>query len=102
MNFISKKANAPSAAGPSPASGESNVGQALSLRRPLRPPGATMRKLLFLSCCIAWVSVPARTTIHTQTVRPAAVAGSFYPADPKELAQMVDGFVAKATPPPVP
>ena len=32
-------------------------------------------------------------------VRPAAVAGSFYPADPTELAKMVDGFLAKATPP---
>jgi hypothetical protein len=32
-------------------------------------------------------------------VRPAAVAGTFYPADAKELSQMVDGFVAKATPP---
>ena len=34
-------------------------------------------------------------------VRPAAVAGSFYPADPTELAKMVDGFLAKATPPPI-
>jgi hypothetical protein len=34
-------------------------------------------------------------------VRPAAVAGSFYPADPTELAKMVDGFLAKATPPPL-
>jgi len=32
-------------------------------------------------------------------VRPAAVAGSFYPADPKELAKMVDDFIARATPP---
>ncbi len=32
-------------------------------------------------------------------VRPAAVAGSFYPADPKELAKMVDDFLAHATPP---
>ena len=34
-------------------------------------------------------------------VRPAAVAGSFYPADPTELAKMVDGFLAKAAPPPI-
>jgi AmmeMemoRadiSam system protein B/AmmeMemoRadiSam system protein A len=34
-------------------------------------------------------------------VRPAAVAGSFYPADPKELAKMVDDFIAHATPPAV-
>ena len=59
-----------------------------------------MRKLVLLFFCIAWVSVQGR--VQPQTVRPAAVAGSFYPADAKELAQMVDGFVAKATPPPVP
>ena len=29
-------------------------------------------------------------------VRPPAVAGTFYPADPKELAAMVDGFLARA------
>jgi len=34
-------------------------------------------------------------------IRQPAVAGSFYPADPKELAEMVDGFLAKAAPPPV-
>ena len=59
-----------------------------------------MRKLLWLFWCIAWVSVEGR--VETPVMRPAAVAGSFYPADAKELAQMVDGFVAKATPPPVP
>ena len=32
-------------------------------------------------------------------IRPMAVAGSFYPADPKELASMIDGFLAKATTP---
>src|SRR5512140_843791 len=32
-------------------------------------------------------------------VRPAAVAGSFYPADPKELASLVDGLLAKAAVP---
>jgi MEMO1 family protein len=58
-----------------------------------------MRKLLLLFWCIAWVSVQGR--VQTSNVRPAAVAGTFYPADAKELAQMVDGFVAKATPPPV-
>ena len=34
-------------------------------------------------------------------VRPPAVAGTFYPADPKELARMVDDFLAKAAPPPL-
>jgi hypothetical protein len=36
-----------------------------------------------------------------QKVRPAAVAGAFYPADPKELSQMIDDMLAKATPPAV-
>src|ERR1039458_75175 len=34
-------------------------------------------------------------------IRQPAVAGSFYPADPKELAGMLDGFLAKAAPPPL-
>ena len=34
-------------------------------------------------------------------VRPPAVAGTFYPADPKELAKTIDGFLAKAAPPPL-
>ena len=34
-------------------------------------------------------------------VRPTAVAGTFYPADPKELGSMLDGFLAHATPAPV-
>src|ERR1035438_8732998 len=33
-------------------------------------------------------------------VRQPAVAGSFYPADPKELGNMLDGFLSKAAPPP--
>lgn len=34
-------------------------------------------------------------------IRQPAVAGSFYPADPKELAGTIDGFLAKAAPPPL-
>ena len=34
-------------------------------------------------------------------VRPPAVAGAFYPSDPAELARVIDGFLAKATAPPV-
>jgi MEMO1 family protein len=37
---------------------------------------------------------------EAQKIRLPAVAGSFYPADPKELAQMVDGFLSRAAPPP--
>ena len=36
-----------------------------------------------------------------QKVRVAAVAGSFYPADPKELSAMIDDMLAHATPAPV-
>ena len=36
-----------------------------------------------------------------EKVREAAVAGAFYPADPKVLSQMIDDMLAKATPPPV-
>ncbi len=36
-----------------------------------------------------------------QKVRPAAVAGAFYPADPTELSRMIDDMLAKATPPAV-
>ena len=36
-----------------------------------------------------------------QKVRQAAVAGSFYPADPKVLSSMIDGFLAKVTVPPI-
>lgn len=35
-------------------------------------------------------------------VRPPAVAGTFYPADPEELEQMVRAFLADAVPPPRP
>src|ERR1039458_1121049 len=36
-----------------------------------------------------------------QKVRQAGVAGSFYPADPKELTSMIDNLLAHATPPPI-
>lgn len=31
-------------------------------------------------------------------IRPPAVAGSFYPADPQELVRIIDGFLARAAP----
>jgi AmmeMemoRadiSam system protein B/AmmeMemoRadiSam system protein A len=36
-----------------------------------------------------------------QKVRPAGVAGSFYPADPKELTDLIDNMLAKVSQPPV-
>jgi hypothetical protein len=42
-----------------------------------------------------------RAAADTQKVRQAGVAGSFYPADPKELTAMIDEMLAQATPPPI-
>jgi hypothetical protein len=38
------------------------------------------------------------TTTNLRLIRSPAVAGMFYPADPDELAHMIDGFLARATP----
>ena len=43
----------------------------------------------------------ANGAADTQKVRPAGVAGSFYPADPKELTGMIDGMLAKVAEPPI-
>ncbi len=52
--------------------------------------------------CFGWMLAAASLwAADTGKVRPLAVAGSFYPADPKELAAMVDGLLAKAAPPQV-
>jgi len=59
----------------------------------------------FMTQCIAlMVTVPilhvrAAEGAGEPKVRPAAVAGAFYPADPQELSKMIDGLLAKATPP---
>ena len=61
----------------------------------------------FVSQCIALaVTVPilhvrAAEGASAPKVRPAAVAGSFYPADPQELSKMIDNLLAKTAPPPV-
>jgi MEMO1 family protein len=62
----------------------------------------------FVTQCITLaVTVPivhvraATETAVEQKVRPAAVAGAFYPADPQELSKMIDGMLAKAAPAPV-
>jgi len=62
---------------------------------------------LMTQCIALLVSAPilhvraAQDTTGQQKIRPAAVAGAFYPADPKELTQMIDDLLAEATPPPV-
>lgn len=59
--------------------------------------------VIALALVAAFVLLRPRSASSAEStkVRPAAVAGSFYPADPTELARMVDGFLAKATPPPL-
>lgn len=58
----------------------------------------------FMTQCIAFmVTVPilhvrAAAGADQPKVRPAAVAGAFYPGDPKELEQMMDDMLARATP----
>ena len=62
---------------------------------------ARVRAVLQVSAVMMLVcfSCAGGTGAGSEQVRRAAVAGSFYPADPKELVTMVDGFLAKATPP---
>jgi AmmeMemoRadiSam system protein B/AmmeMemoRadiSam system protein A len=61
----------------------------------------------FMTQCIALaVTVPilhvrAAEGAGEQKVRPAAVAGAFYPADPQVLSKTIDDMLAKAAPPPV-
>jgi AmmeMemoRadiSam system protein B/AmmeMemoRadiSam system protein A len=61
----------------------------------------------FVTQCIALavtapiLHVRAAEDDGEQKVRPAAVAGAFYPADPLELSKMIDDLLAKAAPPPV-
>ena len=43
----------------------------------------------------------AADAANLQKVRPAGVAGSFYPADAKEITSMIDDMLAHATQPPI-
>jgi len=54
-----------------------------------------------LTILLTIVTLPCDCVAATQTVRPAAVAGGFYPADPKELTTMIDDMLAHASPPPI-
>ena len=59
-----------------------------------------------LWCCGLWLGlVGMEMTLsgggQAPKIRPAAVAGTFYPSDPRELGKMIDGFLAKAAPPPL-
>jgi hypothetical protein len=48
-----------------------------------------------------WLFAHSAAAGTPQRVRQPAVAGTFYPADPKELAKMVDDFISRAAPPPL-
>ncbi len=53
---------------------------------------------------IATLAIAARQHVRAadpQNVRQAAVAGGFYPADPKTLSAMIDDMLAHASPPPI-
>ncbi len=54
--------------------------------------------ILFLLLGLLW-SLAGGGAGENQKVRPPGVAGSFYPADAKELGKMVDDFLARAAPP---
>jgi AmmeMemoRadiSam system protein B/AmmeMemoRadiSam system protein A len=57
------------------------------------PGGVGMKKALILLPLLAF-----RCSLFASDVRPAAVAGQFYPADPGQLTSMVDRFLAEAHP----
>ena len=64
----------------------------------------SFRKFWLIAQLIAiMVVVPFQQAgaVHPQKTRQAAVAGSFYPADPKALAAMIDDMLAHAAPPPI-
>jgi len=52
--------------------------------------------LTAILCLVACLTLQGGAPPQSERVRQAAVAGSFYPADAKELAAMVDGFVVQA------
>jgi hypothetical protein len=51
---------------------------------------------LFLLAGLLLVEGASSSGGQALKVRQPAVAGTFYPADPKELAKMIDDFLAKA------
>ena len=60
-----------------------------------------LRAVLIMVTALLLIDCTSARSGETPKIRPAAVAGSFYPADPKALETMIDGFLAKAAPPPL-
>jgi len=56
------------------------------------------RFLILFALSASMVAIPHEAGCGAESkVRPAGVAGGFYPADPKELTQMIDGLLAHNT-----
>ena len=54
------------------------------------------KDIILFALCALLFAVPNQVGCGAELkVRPAGVAGGFYPADPKELTQMIDGLLAK-------
>jgi MEMO1 family protein len=62
---------------------------------------ATRRAAVTLFAALVLAQCGSGAPAAPTAVRPAAVAGSFYPADPAELARTVDAFIASANQPPL-
>jgi len=60
-----------------------------------------IKYLIPIALLAVLVLVPRELGRSSPKVRPAGVAGGFYPADPKELSKMIDDLLAQATVPQV-
>jgi MEMO1 family protein len=65
----------------------------------MRPKTYWLAALLIAILAIA--ALQHARAANSQNVRQAAVAGGFYPADPKTLSAMIDDMLAHASPPPI-
>jgi AmmeMemoRadiSam system protein B/AmmeMemoRadiSam system protein A len=63
-------------------------------------PGKTIRRLTFCLCLALSAGFPLRAAAQARaaTIRPPAVAGKFYPAEPEKLKRAVDLFLRDARP----
>ncbi|MFH0827313.1 MAG: AmmeMemoRadiSam system protein B [Candidatus Omnitrophota bacterium] len=58
-------------------------------------------KLLILSFSFALCALRFTLSCYAQDIKEPNVAGTFYPDNPEALSQMIDGFLAAATPEPI-
>jgi MEMO1 family protein len=69
------------------------------MRKKMRSASYSMRA--WLVAALAIVTLQYSLAANLQNVRQPGVAGSFYPADPKALTEMIDDMLAHASPPPI-